>query len=146
MTDEFPYVVLADDDADDRDFFCLAMQHHYPQVGVLTFQDGDELLAFLGNCTSTDLPACILIDYKMSRLSAPQFLQQTGTGTPYVHIPKVVWSTSERPIDSEECLSLGAVRFVIKPDSEQLLNKLMRSLEEWLVKPTFRCYQVRISP
>lgn len=140
MTDEYPYVVLADDDADDRDFFCSAMQHHYPQVRVLTFQDGDELLAFLNNCTFPDLPACILIDYKMSRLSAPQFLQQTGPGTPYAHIPKVVWSTSERPVDSEECLSLGAIRFVVKPDSGQLLNKLMYSLEEWLVKSTFRCY------
>ena len=146
MTDEFPYIVLADDDADDRDFFCLAMKRHYPQTGVLTFQDGDELLAFLDNCTSTDLPVCILIDYKMSRLCAPQFLQQTGTGTPYVHIPKVVWSTSERPKDSEECLRLGATRFVIKPDSEQLLNELMYSLEEWFVKPAFRCCQVRTWP
>jgi CheY-like chemotaxis protein len=139
MTDEFPYIVLADDDADDRDFFCLAMKRHYPQIGVLTFQDGDELLAFLDNCTSTGLPVCILIDYKMSRLSAPQFLQQTGTGTPFEHIPKIVWSTSERPVDSEECLGLGAIRFVVKPDSGQLLNKLMCSLEEWLAKPTFRC-------
>jgi len=135
MTNGSPYILLADDDPDDRDLFCEGMRRSYPHVGLHTFQDGDELLAFLASCGYPTLPACILIDYKMPRLTAPQILQVTGLGTRYAHIPKIVWSTSERQKDIDECLNLGAARFVIKPDTNYQLDELISSLEEWLIKP-----------
>jgi len=135
MTSRFPYILLADDDPDDRDFFVAGMQRRYPQVSIRTFQDGEELLGFLDNRTWTALPAVILIDYKMPRLSAPQVLQATGAGTRYALIPKVVWSTSQRKEDMDECLGLGAALFVIKPETGAQLDRLINSLEEWLVKP-----------
>jgi len=135
MTNGSPYVLLADDDPDDRDFFCAGMHRFYPQVPVHTFNDGDELLQFLDTCTASTLPAFILLDYKMPRLSAPQILQVIGPGTRYAHIPKIVWSTSERRKDNEECLTLGATHFIIKPDSSSQLDKLLKLLEEWLSKP-----------
>ena len=133
MTNGSPYILLAEDDPDDCDFFCAGMKRFYPQVGIHTFQDGDELLEFLDNCTWPSLPALILIDYKMPRLTAPQVLQATGAGTRYAHIPKIVWSTSERQKDIDECLSLGAVRFAIKPATGYELNELINSLEAWLI-------------
>lgn len=135
MMNSPPYVVLADDDPDDQELFCSAMRCYYPQINVRTFHDGDELLAFLETCTMSSLPALILIDYKMPRISAPQILQVTGPNTPYAHIPKIVWSTSERRKDNEECLHLGANRFVIKPDTNHHLDQFIKSLEEWLDKP-----------
>ena len=135
MTNGFPFILLADDDPDDRAFFCSAMRNRYPQVGVYTFQDGDELLSFLDTFTWSVLPACILIDYKMPRLSAPQILRATGAGTRYARIPKVVWSTSERKEDMDECLGLGAALFAVKPETGSQLDSLINSLEEWLVKP-----------
>lgn len=134
MTNGFPYLLLADDDPDDRELFCAAMHRFYPQVGIHTFQDGDELMDFLDNCPGSTLPACMLIDYKMPRLTAPQILQLTGADTRYACIPKVVWSTSERQQDIDECLGLGAVRFAIKPDKDAKLYELIRSLNQWLIK------------
>jgi len=135
MTNGFPFILLADDDPDDRELFCSAMRKRYTQVGVYTFQDGDELLNFLDAFTWSVLPACILIDYKMPRLSAPQILRATGAGTRYARIPKVVWSASEQNKDMDECLGLGAALFVTKPESGSQLDNLINSLEEWLVKP-----------
>jgi CheY-like chemotaxis protein len=131
------YVLLADDDPDDRHFFCEGMRRFFPEIVIHTFQDGDELLHFLDNNPLPVLPACILLDYKMPRLTAPQVLQATGAGTRYAPIPKVVWSTSERKKDIDECLGLGAVRFVIKPDKGSQLDRLINSLGEWfgLKKP-----------
>lgn len=134
MTNGFPYILLAEDDADDRDLFCEGMRRFYPNIGLYTFQDGDELLAFLDNCSFSALPACILIDYKMPRFTAPQILQVTGAGTRYAHIPKIVWSTSKRQKDKDECLHLGATRFLIKPDTGDQLDELISSLEKWLRK------------
>ncbi|HVU99534.1 MAG TPA: response regulator [Puia sp.] len=132
MTQEFPYVLLADDDPDDREFFVSGMRRLYPHVGVIVFDDGDHLLEYLKDCPSQSFPVYILLDYKMPRLNAPQFLQQTGSGTRYDWIPKIVWSTSPLKRDMEECLNQGAISFVIKPVSEPLLDNMLRSLEIWI--------------
>ena len=132
MTNGSPYILLAEDDPDDRDLFCAGMQRLYPHVDIHTFQDGDALLDFLDTCTWPALPAFILVDYKMPRFTAPQILQVTGAGTRYAHIPKIVWSTSERQKDIDECLNLGAARFAIKPDTGCKLDELINSFEEWL--------------
>ena len=132
MENGIPYIVLAEDDPDDRDLFLAGMHKLYPQIAVRSFQDGDELLEFLETCSGTALPALMLIDYKMPRLTAPQVLKATGTGTRYAHVPKIVWSTSERQKDSDECLNLGAIRFVIKPDTDYRLDELINSLGKWL--------------
>ncbi|HEY4206177.1 MAG TPA: response regulator [Puia sp.] len=135
MANVFPFVLLADDDPDDRDFFCAGMQRLYPQVHVLSFQDGDDLLHFLKDSRILGLPGCILLDYKMPRLTGPDFLRATGIGTPYDQIPKIVWSTSTRQIDIDECLRLGAARFLIKPESGPQLDDLIRSLGTYLFMP-----------
>jgi CheY-like chemotaxis protein len=135
MTNVFPFILLADDDPDDRDFFCAGMQRLFPKVDVLSFQDGDELLEFLNNSTLQALPGCILLDYKMPRLSGPEILSATGIGTPYDHVPKIVWSTSQRQIDIDECLRLGATRFAIKPASGAQLDNLIKSLACYLLTP-----------
>lgn len=135
MTIGIPYMLLAEDDPDDREFFCAGMRRLYPHVNVRTFQDGEELLLYLAQCALSDPPACILLDYKMSRLNAPQILMATGTETPYGKISKIVWSTSERKKDMDECLSLGAVRFVVKPASDRQLDNLLRSLGNWIGEP-----------
>ena len=128
-------MLLAEDDPDDRDFFCAGMRRLYPHVNVRTFQDGDELLWYLAQCALSDLPACILLDYRMPRLTAPQILMATGAETPYNNIPKIVWSTSELKKDMDECLGLGAVRFAVKPATDRQLDNLLRTLGSWIGEP-----------
>ncbi|MBN8855721.1 MAG: hypothetical protein BGO55_22915 [Sphingobacteriales bacterium 50-39] len=135
MTNEFPFVLLADDDPDDRDFFCAGMKRLFPSVDVVAFPDGDELLEFMNSSRLQPLPGCILLDYKMPRLSGPEVLLATGVGTPYDHVPKIVWSTSQRQIDIDECLRLGATRFAIKPESGAQLDNLIKSLACYLLTP-----------
>jgi len=124
-----PLVLIADDDPDDRDFFRSGMQRLYPDIFLITFSDGMNLLDFLANCAASDLPDCLLFDYKMPGLMGPDLLQATGPGSRYAPIPKIVWSTSQRKKDIDECLSLGAARFADKPVTDAELNKLLRSLE-----------------
>lgn len=135
MTHEFQYVLLADDDPDDRDFFCAAMKRVYPNVKIRAFEDGDHLLDYLNHCSKAMLPGCIVLDYKMPRLTAPQFLRATGAGTRYTQIPKIVWSTSHLQKDREECLSVGATSFHIKPNTDDQLDNLLRSLARWINTP-----------
>lgn len=132
MTHAFPKVILADDDPDDRDLFSSALQRLYPDVVLRMFEDGDKILAYLRHSSPTMLPDCILLDYNMPRFTGPQILRATGPGTRYAHIPKIVWSTSHRKQEMDECLNLGAMRFVIKPTTEAELNEVVRSLKHWI--------------
>jgi CheY-like chemotaxis protein len=134
MTIRSPYVLLADDDPDDREFFCAGMQRLYPEVSVLPFADGDELSTFLDRSGPLRLPDCIWLDYRMPHSSAPQLLRATGPGTRYDHIPKIVWSTSKLSREMDECLRLGAVHFAIKPETNRQLDDLLRSMEKWIVR------------
>jgi len=129
MTQQSPSIIIVDDDPDDRDFFCAGMQRVYPHIKVYTFQNGDQLLRYLNDGAAPALPRCIVLDYKMPPLTAPQLLVATGSGTRYHQIPKIVWSTSHRKTEMAECLSLGALRFVIKPFTEDQLDELLRSLD-----------------
>lgn len=123
----FPSVYLADDDPDDREFFSAGMRRMYPQVEIFLFNDGSELVNALTG--SPQLPHYLILDYKMPTLSAPQLLEATGAGTRYELIPKIVWSTSGRQKDIDECLQLGAARYVIKPATDLELEIFLKSLD-----------------
>lgn len=129
MMIRFPSVYLADDDPDDLEFFKTGLVRLYPQAGISIFNDGPELLNSLVACDSSNFPYCLIFDYKMPALGAPQLLIATGPGTRYSEIPKIVWSTSGRQKDIDECILLGAARYVIKPSTGQELENLLRSLE-----------------
>ena len=129
MVIRFPTIYLADDDPDDLEFFAAGMQRLYPQVSIFLFKDGSELLSALQACGPTSLPYCLIFDYKMPTLGAPLILEATGPGTRYHPIAKIVWSTSGRQKDIDECLHLGATRYVIKPASDKELEIFLQSLQ-----------------
>lgn len=135
MTSAVPFVVLAEDDPDDRDYFRAGMKRLYPEVAVSMFENGDDLLGYLESCALWDLPGLIMLDYKMAPRNAPEILISIGFGTRYGHIPSIVWSTSKREKDVEECLNFGALRFVVKPDTESQLNQLLESFRCWIGDP-----------
>jgi len=138
MSIGFPYVLLADDDPEDREFFRAGMWRVYPELGVLPFESGQKLLEFLDGLGDSALPSCIVIDFKMPPLSAPEILGAIGAGTRYHPIPKIVWSTSERQKDIDACLTAGAVRFVVKPITERQMDEFIRSIGFWMAKPVLQ--------
>jgi CheY-like chemotaxis protein len=133
MKIRFPSVFFADDDPDDREFFLAGMRRIYPQVISTPFTDGIDLMEGLSRCPAADLPSCLIFDYRMPTLSGPQLLAVTGAGTRYASIPKIVWSTSARQKDIEECLGLGATQYVIKPATEVELDVFLRSMDVVIV-------------
>jgi len=124
-----PSVYLADDDPDDLEFFKAGMLRLHPQVSVSLFKDGSELLNCLNSCESAYRPHCLIFDYKMPNLGAPELLKATGPGTHYAAIPKIVWSTSRRQKEIDECIHLGATRYMVKPTTNQELEIFLRSLQ-----------------
>ena len=118
MTRSKPYVLIAEDDSDDVDFFISVFSKRCPEVEIKHISNGQSVLDYLDSCPVEKLPAVMLLDYKMPLASAADVLRFLRDKSHFDQITKAVWSTSGRPEEVEECCSLGAMHFFIKPASE----------------------------
>jgi CheY-like chemotaxis protein len=117
MNKDLPYILLADDDPDDREALIQPFVQQNPNVRVVVMGDGQELLNFLGDCPGDALPALILMDYKMPILTAAEVLEELAEDDRYTEIPKLIWSTSNRAEYVDRCLRYGATAYFAKPSS-----------------------------
>jgi CheY-like chemotaxis protein len=117
MNNDLPYVLLADDDPDDREALIHPFVQQNPNVRVVVVGDGQELLHFLESCPGDALPALILMDYKMPILTAAEILEKLAGDDRYTEIPKLVWSTSDRAEYVDRCMRHGATAYFAKPSS-----------------------------
>jgi CheY-like chemotaxis protein len=117
MNNDLPYIVLADDDPDDREALIHPFVQQNPNVRVVVVGDGQELLNFLANCPGDALPVLILMDYKMPILTAAEILEKLAGDDRYSEITKLVWSTSDRAEYVDRCMQQGATAYFAKPSS-----------------------------
>jgi CheY-like chemotaxis protein len=129
-----PYLLLADDDPDDQETFMEAFTRLYPQTKVQTVNDGQELFVFLDTHSPDELPVLILLDFKMPLVTGPEVLERLSDHPMYAPIPKVVWSTSERSKDIQECQRLGADAYFKKPATAKELDYIILQIDKILIK------------
>jgi CheY-like chemotaxis protein len=120
-----PYIVFADDDPDDRDALIQPFLEKNPGVSIVSFGDGGELLQYLEDCPSAELPVMILMDYKMPFGTAADILEHLSANPRYSAIVKLVWSTSGRPEYVDRCVEKGASHYFTKPASLPELTNII---------------------
>jgi two-component system response regulator len=130
MKKKTPYIVLADDDPDDRDAFVEEFGRQNAEAVIKTVTDGKELFDLLNTLPAGELPALILIDYKMPLITGPEVLQHLNSQPTYASIPKLVWSSSTRTKDAEDCRRLGADGFFKKPAAAREMNELVQEINK----------------
>jgi CheY-like chemotaxis protein len=110
-------ILLADDDADDRELFVEAVNFIDPNITVTLKSDGEELMDFLAaNTVGFDL---IFLDLNMPRKNGKECLSEL---TKSQQAPVIIYTTSLNPIDIEETFALGAACFLRKPNSFEELK------------------------
>ncbi|HVS96783.1 MAG TPA: response regulator [Puia sp.] len=123
-----PYLLLADDDPEDRQLLSDEFTHQNPGIGVHHAADGQEVLQYLNNCEVGNLPLVLVLDYQMPDLNAPQILLRLTANSSFRRIVKVVWSSSQRIKDMEDCKRLGASHYLVKPSTVEELKRSVRQL------------------
>jgi len=123
-----PYILIADDDPEDRQVLRDEFMRQNPGIAVKEVGGGRELLEFLDQCLPRQLPAVIVLDYQMKDLNGPEVLLLLSANDRYRQIIIVMCSTSNRTKDMEECKRLGAKDYLIKPNCIDGLNKTVRQL------------------
>jgi CheY-like chemotaxis protein len=110
-----PYILLADDDPEDREMLIDLLRERLAETEVRTVNNGREAMEWLLECAGNELPALIVLDYKMPELTGAEVLKATAQHALFRLIPKVVWSTSSNSEYIEICVRHGALKYFTKP-------------------------------
>ena len=130
MTTNRAYILLADDDAEDREMFADRFQQRNPEATVECVTSGYEALSYLHNCSSEDLPQLILVDYKMPGITGQEVLRKLQHDPRYARIAKVVWSTSNNQQYIDESLQSGAERYFTKPADMRGFDRMVDQISQ----------------
>lgn len=118
MTKSLPpksLVLYADDDPEDVELVSEAFQNYSPNVELMTFPDGIELLNFIETIDRFNASPCLFIlDINMPRLNGKETLKRLRRIESFSEIPAVLFSTSSLPSDAVFAKNLNA-GFVTKP-------------------------------
>jgi CheY-like chemotaxis protein len=124
---DFLYVLLADDDADDRMFFEEAITEINLQVDARFVKDGQELMNYLLG-SGIILPQILFLDLNMPFKNGFQCLEEIRTMKAFQDIFIIIYSTTARPSDIDTGFNKGANLFIQKPNSFSELKNVLRHI------------------
>ncbi|AZI22250.1 response regulator [Chryseobacterium taklimakanense] len=124
MTKEYTYIVLADDDADDRLFFTDAFDELKINTKVQTFNDGAELMDYL-NSENSQLPEILFLDLNMPKKNGIECLHEIKANPKFENIAVAIYSTSSSEEHIEETFVSGANIYIKKPNDFNTLKKVL---------------------
>lgn len=127
---KYKKIVLVEDDADDRQIFEEILREVDPEAGLVTAENGLEMVALLDKMTDEDLPDMIILDQNMPKMTGRESLIFLKESDRYRHIPAIIYSTYQVSDFYLECLDLGAQDVVPKPDTLQAYREM---IEQFLV-------------
>lgn len=124
MREDYTYVVLADDDEDDRMFFIEAFDELKMQTKVSVYKDGVALMNAL-NQSDTILPNILFLDLNMPKKSGLECLQEIKCNDRFKDIAIAIYSTSASEEDIEDTFVNGANIYIKKPNNFNILKKIL---------------------
>src|SRR5689334_21264234 len=114
--------LLADDDVDDIELFCEALQTVDPSVECVCVQNGREALEMINSLLPNNQPQLIFLDINMPVMNGWDCLRHLKNNPSLKDIPVLIYSTTSREKDINYALDLGALCFFTKPKDYQELK------------------------
>ena len=119
-------LLLADDDADDRELFSEAVSEIDPSIILVTVEDGEKLMKQLKE--GTYAPDIIFLDLNMPRKNGKECLIEIQHDENLQKIPIIIYSTSISNKDIHENWSKDVMGFMRKPDSYSKLKEFVKQI------------------
>ncbi|WP_417370436.1 response regulator [Gelidibacter japonicus] len=124
MRENYTYVVLADDDEDDRLLFTEAFEELKMQTKVDLYKDGVDLMNAL-NQSDSKLPNILFLDLNMPMKSGIECLKEIKSNPRFKDIAIAIYSTSASEEDIEDTFVSGANVYIKKPNDFNILKKIL---------------------
>jgi len=138
ITSHRPLVILlADDDADDRQLAREALAENRSINGLQEVADGELLMDYLfhrgaySDLRTSPRPGLILLDLSMPKKDGREALAEIKRDPQLRQIPVVVMTTSGAEEDVCRSYDLGASSYVTKPVTFTRLVEVMRAIERY---------------
>ncbi len=128
-------ILFIDDNAADCDLFGLAMEEVGEGQRLATECNAAKAVEQLKVTADGDLPSLILLDLNMPQLNGKEVLRWIRSQSRLSGVRVVMFSTSSRPADEQECRRLGADDYVVKPGSYDQLVGLARRFTDLVSHP-----------
>lgn len=119
-------IFLADDDGDDLQVFRDVIRDMAPGVLVHTVTDGRKAAEYLLTCPAAERPEVIVLDYNMPFLNGSQVLAALCESRLYDEVPVYIWSSSNASRHINECMTMGAKDYIVKPETMKAFIALVR--------------------
>lgn len=130
------YVLHADDDELDRITLQRLIHLVNPSVRYTGFENGLELMQYLGTLQKHQLPDLIFLDLRMPIWDGIKTLKALKSDSKYSGIPMFMWSLTDSPNEMQLCIRLGAREFLKKPVEDDEWTQFQVFLEEQLGRLT----------
>jgi len=130
MNTEIKTILLVDDSRNDIELTIAALTEKNLANDIVVAEDGVEALDFLykrGRFAGypNGIPAVILLDIKMPRMSGIEVLNYIRSTPKFMKIPVIIVTSSNNEKDLFESYRLGIVSYVVKPiDIVQFINAI----------------------
>jgi len=124
------HILLADDDADDRQFFSEAIHEIKMEHSLKLFNDGAALMEYLDDPENEDMttPHILFLDLNMPFKNGMDCLREIRQNPKYNNLSIAIYSTSSSEKDIEETFIGGANIYIKKPNDFGTLKKVIKDV------------------
>jgi len=132
------FILIAEDDADDRFLLQSAFQENGYKDKLHFVENGIELLDYLKGLEENDgmisMPRFIMLDLNMPKKDGREVLKEIKQHPVFNDIPLIIFSTTSNEQEMKRCYELGASSYITKPNSFESLKKIVADLRTyWLL-------------
>ena len=126
MPRKIKHIYFADDDPDDYFLFKSTLQEVDQSVIVSYFRHCDELLKNLKSLA--ELPDIIVLDLNMPGNDGQKCLTSLKGEPRLMHIPVIMYSTSNHEQAIKTAYNNGALKYIVKPNSIEKLKTILTEI------------------
>lgn len=128
-----PYILIADDDEDDRFIIQQAFNDLKSNFTLHFVENGLELVNYfdkLATGNNTIFPSLVIVDINMPIKSGREALEELASKSYFGKIRKVILSTASNEAEMKKCESLGSLGYFVKPSRfNELVDLAARFIE-----------------
>jgi CheY-like chemotaxis protein len=133
-------ILHVEDNPDDVELMNLAFNRAGVSAKLHVVNDGHQAISALekGAFSGGLLPACVLLDVKLPRISGLEVLAWIRDQPQLRRLPVILLTSSGQAADINRAYDLGANSFLVKPPDLEALTQLVKTVAHYWVRTNVR--------
>jgi CheY-like chemotaxis protein len=133
MTGRRNYILIAEDDEDDRFLLSSAFREVARDCDLIFVTNGIELLEHFKKIDQgilSDLPSLLIVDLNMPKKNGKEAIQELVKKDYFRRFPTVIFSTTGNELERSRCTALGVDDYFVKPSNYGALLNIVAQFRE----------------